>query len=272
MEFGQLHVHTRASDGDVTPDMILRAGLRFVGVTDHDTMEGYDAFHELGGSGIEIVRGVELTLTFKRRRVHMLVYAPETRRDFDACLAALQEQRRLRIAKIIRIMTDHGLRLEQLDRERRAIPTPRGLVEAALAEPANESVLRQLHIHDAKSFGRHFYKGGPADVKLEGLPAEEVLDLVAGILVLAHPGKSLRLPEEAPLVADLARAFPLAGIEVWTRKHRPEDEAVSARLAHDLGLVAVTSNDAHAESHLSCNRTTSRQLDLLRAKAHVVNA
>jgi len=48
---GDLHVHTRASDGSMTPSEVLaaarRAGLAAVAVTDHDTFEGAVAARRL---------------------------------------------------------------------------------------------------------------------------------------------------------------------------------------------------------------------------------
>ncbi len=65
----EVHAHTRASDGMVTPVELVRAaaaaGLQVVCVTDHDTIpdlaEAIDAGAELG---VEVVRGEEVTCVF----------------------------------------------------------------------------------------------------------------------------------------------------------------------------------------------------------------
>ena len=61
---GDLHTHTTASDGTVTPQDLIKLaadiGLTAVGITDHDTVSGLpDALKASSGTGIEVVPGVE---------------------------------------------------------------------------------------------------------------------------------------------------------------------------------------------------------------------
>ena len=65
----EVHAHTRASDGMVEPEDLVRAaaaiGLRVVCVTDHDTIPDLSAATGLGGQlGVDVVRGEEVTASF----------------------------------------------------------------------------------------------------------------------------------------------------------------------------------------------------------------
>ena len=60
-----LHSHTNCSDGELTPrelvELAQRRGLSAFAITDHDTLEGYDAAAPCAKqAGIELICGVEL--------------------------------------------------------------------------------------------------------------------------------------------------------------------------------------------------------------------
>ena len=80
-----LHNHTTASDGEYSPTELVNhaaaLGLRAVGVTDHDTLNGLDEALAAGdAAGIRVVPGVEVSLRFKRPyftgTLHYLLYIP----------------------------------------------------------------------------------------------------------------------------------------------------------------------------------------------------
>ena len=74
-----LHVHTTASDGTLTPSEAVaeaaRLGLRAVAITDHDTQAGAAEALEAGARfGIEVVPGAELSVDWHGMGVHILGY------------------------------------------------------------------------------------------------------------------------------------------------------------------------------------------------------
>jgi len=78
-----LHNHSTASDGEYSPTELVekanQLGLRAVGLTDHDTIEGLDEAIEAGiRSGVQVFPGVEVSLAFKRSyfvgTLHVLLY------------------------------------------------------------------------------------------------------------------------------------------------------------------------------------------------------
>lgn len=85
--FGDLHNHTTSSDGEYTPVELVDAaqskGIRVLGISDHDTVNGLRAAHDhaLKTRAVEhFVPGVEVSLRFKRDffvgTLHYLVYMP----------------------------------------------------------------------------------------------------------------------------------------------------------------------------------------------------
>ena len=80
-----LHNHTTASDGEYTPTELVQAahelGLKAIGVTDHDTLNGLDEAMEAGNAlGMTVIPGVEVSLRFRREyfvgTLHYLLYIP----------------------------------------------------------------------------------------------------------------------------------------------------------------------------------------------------
>src|SRR5579875_1476836 len=74
-----LHAHTTASDGSLTPTELVRKaaglGLSALGVTDHDTLGGLaEAMDAAADSGMELVPGVELSVEDDGGRFHLLGY------------------------------------------------------------------------------------------------------------------------------------------------------------------------------------------------------
>ena len=259
MNPGQLHIHTHMSDGEVTPEMLHQANLGFAAITDHDTLDGVESFRLLQSETLEIISGIELTVNLSGHQAHVLVLQPAPRPGFSAALEALHDQRRRRIIRIIEDLTAAGLHLDRLDWAAHHLPTKWDLTDAALAEPANLPLFERLEIHGAKTFGRYFFDQGRVDYQIEGLAAEELFALVDGIFVLAHPAKSFDLSRDGALVAHWLRTSPMVGLEVVTRKHRPNEQALAAQLAAECGLLPVTSNDAHTQAHLFENQTPAAQ-------------
>ncbi|MBN2801033.1 MAG: PHP domain-containing protein [Deltaproteobacteria bacterium] len=96
MHYADLHNHTTASDGDFTPRELValyaERGVRALGITDHDTLDGLPEGLAAGReAGVQVVPGVEVTLRFSEPlftgSLHLLLYFPEAlleREDFLA--------------------------------------------------------------------------------------------------------------------------------------------------------------------------------------------
>ena len=75
-----LHTHTTASDGSMTPESLvlhaLHEKIRAIAITDHDTIDGVEAAYLKGLEvGLEVVPGVEIS-TGDKPEIHILGYFP----------------------------------------------------------------------------------------------------------------------------------------------------------------------------------------------------
>jgi hypothetical protein len=81
---GNLHTHTLNSDGDSTPDDVVRwyreHGYNFVTITDHNYLTSVDGLNALHGADDKflVMKGEELTDSFEKKPIHVNGFAPNS--------------------------------------------------------------------------------------------------------------------------------------------------------------------------------------------------
>jgi len=81
---GNLHTHTLNSDGDSTPDDVVRwyreRGYHFVTLTDHNYLTSVDGLNALHGADDKflVMKGEEVTDSFEKKPLHVNGFAPES--------------------------------------------------------------------------------------------------------------------------------------------------------------------------------------------------
>ena len=115
MDLIDLHVHSNASDGSLTPsevaDEAIRMGLKAIALTDHDTVDGIpEIIAYTIDKELEVVPGIELSCYYNNREIHILGYYidfenPELSKE----LAFLKEARENRNIKMVELMQKDGL-------------------------------------------------------------------------------------------------------------------------------------------------------------------
>jgi len=243
--YADLHTHTHCSDGRLSPEVLVQKAaerdLRVLAVTDHDTIEGLRAAREAAeAAGIELVAGVELSVTVGGEEVHLLGYGFDPHHaSLQAHLDAFVEARADRARSIVDRFHDLGVDLSMDDVEAeaqaaRAVGRPH--VAAAL--------VRRGHVENIQeAFDRYLGSGKPAFVSKPHVPAREALALLhdaGGIGVIAHPGHWTPTDRLQRLV-DAG----LDGIETVHPSHEPYLRDYYRRWAAGQGLVATGGSDYH---------------------------
>ena len=244
-----LHLHTTASDGRLTPTALValaaRAGLRILSVTDHDTVAGLaEARDAAAVHGVRLVTGIEMTAVDSGRDVHVLGYFfdPE-----DRDLARfLQVQRLARIERVREIAHRlHGLHFD-IDVEALIAATPASSGRSAGRPLVADALVAAGHAVDRRdAFDRLLGQDCPAFVPRCGPDVKGVVEAIAkagGIASLAHPGL-LGTDDRIPGYA----ASGLSAIEARHRDHSPEDEERYRQLARALDLAVSGGSDFHGE-------------------------
>jgi predicted metal-dependent phosphoesterase TrpH len=241
-----LHVHSTASDGELSPEAVVgrgaRAGLVAMALTDHDTLGGVTAAMEAGERlGVRVVGGCEFSVAAPWGEMHVIGYflAPGLE-ALEAFLANCRADR----ARRGRAMVD---RLHRL-----GIPVSHEdvLAEAeggAMGRPhvARALVRRGQVASVGEAFDRYLARGRPAFVE-KSLPSfAEVAALVhrvGGIVSAAH----LKDRGSRSLLLHL-RESGLDAVETRHPSHDPDVRARLTQFALDLGLLRTGGSDWHGD-------------------------
>lgn len=73
-----LHIHTSFSDGKLHPSEIIELAkqkkLKYISITDHNTLEAYNYIDDLESGDLKIIAGVEFDCWYKSNFMHILGY------------------------------------------------------------------------------------------------------------------------------------------------------------------------------------------------------
>ena len=244
-----LHLHTRESDGEWTPEALVAHladhGFRVVAVCDHDTMRAVPRVRALAEQrGMVVVPGIEVTTWWGDRECHVLVYgidltSPRGQR-FVAFLERLERQLREAAERGIAVLTAHGY----------ALPSLEAVVDGRPLRPVHvlQAAIRDGHatnLATAHELTKRY--GEPMRV---GVPIEEAVAIAheaGGLCVLAHPGRAdIGGPFSLEQLAALLDAVPLDGIEAHYRSHTDEQVRQYRMFATARGLLVSAGSDSHA--------------------------
>lgn len=240
-----LHIHTTASDGVYTPEQIVRKasekGLKYIAVTDHDTIEGIEeAIKAAKGSELKVIAGVEVSTDSKHGLAHVLGYFIDYKnKELVEKLREMRHSRQLRAHDMVKKLQGLGLKVEW----------------GRVKEIAGEASIGRPHIAQAllekgfiTSFAEAFHKyigqGGPAYVERIKITPEEAVRMIkqaGGIAVLAHP---FTLDEPEALIKNLKEEG-LSGIEVYYGEYSEAEVERLSRIADKYELLKSGGSDYH---------------------------
>lgn len=242
-----LHLHTTASDGRLTPEEVLSAaaavGLQCLAITDHDTTDAVDRAVAAGKPlGLPVIPGAEFSAEFEGE-LHILGYGIDIHSaGYGAFIARQQRRREERNAMMLARLGELGITLPQEFLPQSAPGTygrmhmARGMVAAGVVETTQQA------------FERYLGHGAPAYVYRRKFSAQELIGAIracGGQAVLAHPGR-MELGQHAlrALVKELT-TLGLAGLEVFYPTHSGEEITFYTALAAEHRLVCTYGSDWH---------------------------
>ncbi|ELY4777276.1 PHP domain-containing protein [Cronobacter turicensis] len=246
-----LHSHTTASDGLLTPEQLVHRavemGIHTLAITDHDTTAGLPAAHQeikRAGLALRLIDGVEISTLWENHEIHIVGLGIDiTHPDMIAFLDG-QAQRRMQRAEMI---------AERLEKAR--IP---GALEGA-RHLADGGVVTRGHfarflIEDGRAtnmanvFKHYLARGKTGYVPPQWCTIEQAIDVIhhsGGQAVIAHPG---RYQLSAKWLKRLLNQFAAAGgdaMEVAQCQQAPNERNQLASYAGQFGLLASQGSDFH---------------------------
>ncbi len=238
-----LHIHTTASDGSLTPAQVVREaearGLTSIAITDHDTTAGIDqALEAAEGLDVEVIPGIELSAEQDAEEVHILGYWLDHHdRVLQEKLDVLQRARWKRARKMVEKLSRLGIsvnweRVVEIAGESRAFGRPH--IAHALQEDGSVTTTNE-------AFDLYIGVDGPAYVpryKLTAVEAVQMILMAGGLPVLAHPHGQEH-------VLDGLVASGLVGLEAYYHNYTIQESEALVRLAEQHDLVPTGGSDFH---------------------------
>ncbi len=261
--FVDLHTHSCASDGDLSPAQLVlqaeRRRLAAVALTDHDTVSGLDqARRSAEGLPLRFVCGVELSAQYApisgssgEGVLHILGLGIDPANGvLGRVLRDFREARRRRNPKMLARLRRLGIDVSMQEL----------LETAGVAAADRESVVGRLHmarlmvrkgyVRDTReAFDRYLGAGRPAFVDKERFTAEQAIAAIhaaGGLAVLAHPVQ-LGADNAAQLrrFVRRLRGWGLDGIEAYHPDHSDQHTRQYLDLARREGLLVSGGSDYH---------------------------
>lgn len=259
-----LHIHSdRSSDGSYSPQRLVELAkkhkLRAISIADHDTTAAYPEALERGEeAGVEVIPSLEVTTVFDGREFHLLLPFVDWKSAVVARLVQKIAERRFQEAgeRVRRLQTlGFEITVEEVMVESGPLP-PLGVSIAQTLlkkyrgrkHPALKKYFRKDRLPRAPYlfYKDYFMEGRPASVPRRNFGLLEVLEEVprtGGVPVVAHPGAYFQKVTRGDLVALKEKG--LAGLEVYTSYHDPEQTRRYLTYAQALDLVPTAGSDFH---------------------------
>ena len=258
-----LHIHTTASDGSLTPSQVVRyakeKGLKAIAITDHDTIHGNEeAIKEGIRAGIEVIPGVEISVDYSPGTMHMLGYFIATEDPIlNEKLSLLQDSRADRNPKIIEKLNKLGISL-----------TYDEVVQASGGGQVGRPHMAQVLVEKGytksikEAFDKYLGKGAPAYLDKFRLGAAEAITMITdagGLPVLAHPFTlSCKSSDELDALAKNLVHQGLRGIEVYYSEHDEKQTSSYKLLAKRYNLAITGGSDFHGKNIKGIDLGTGR--------------
>ena len=250
-----LHIHSTASDGTLTPKEILalaqKLQLRAIAITDHDCIEGAKEALDLDlPPFLQFLTGVEISASSTRfqsisNSFHILGYGIRLQdRKFNAVLTTLQKSREQRNPKIIERLNSLGMDISLQD----ILSSLKGRL-VGRPHIAKEMVKKGYVKTIDEAFNKFLGTGKSAYVEKARATISDAIEIIiaaGGIPVLAHPflyDKRNGLSLEELLAA--LKEMGLVGLEVYYPNHSPQQMSHYASLAQKYGLLMTGGSDFH---------------------------
>jgi hypothetical protein len=259
-----LHTHTTASDGILTPEQLLMAAqeknLDYLAITDHDTLAGVqEAKQKLRLFDGTLIPGVEINIHgLKAKKMEILGYFINLDSiPLQQLFARMEESRLNRGKEMVKKLQGIGIDISWHDVLK---IRPHGII----GRPHIARALVQLgycpNSHEA--FEKYVGIGKPGYASRHKLGAQEIIQLIhqaGGIAVLAHPLISAIEPEKIQSMIHELITYGLDGFELYydysrylhSKKisHKKYETAVNTlkRLETSTGLLVTGGSDWHGE-------------------------
>jgi len=244
-----LHSHSTASDGTLTPAALLEKactlGVNVLALTDHDTLDGVaEARRASATLDLQLIPGVEISVSWKSMTLHVLGLSvdPDNPTLLDG-LQGLQVMREQRAQQIGHKLAKAGIpgALEGVRRHSRGKILSRTHFAQFLIESGRAASMQDV-------FKNFLVKGKPGYVRCEWASLEQALGWIrgaGGLPVIAHPARYRLTRSKLRTLAGEFREAGGLGLEVVSGSHNRDETLHMAAVSREHKLFASCGSDYH---------------------------
>jgi len=245
-----LHVHTTASDGSMSPRELIRyakeKGLSAIAVTDHDAVSGLEeAMAEGERLGVRVIPGTELSTSVDDCTVHLVALFLDWRNErFLRRLSEMAEYREERNYKMMDKLESLGFPVSREDLK--SFPEGQILARAHIAQ----LLIDRGYATDLKdALARYLNKGTPGYVEKQVFTPEECIEMVhdcGGLIFVAHLHQID--PKDPAHCVDICRRLLQLGADGLETQYCEFDDAwrrITENLAQEYGCLRSGGSDFH---------------------------
>lgn len=249
MRYVDLHVHSNASDGTLTPSQVVtlaaRQNLSAIALTDHDTTAGLKEAKQAADSlEIELIPGIEFSCVYQGTEIHILgLFINENDPEFLLELQSLLDIRQKRNEEMLRRFQADGISITREDLQEGNPDTviTRAHFARILVKKGYASSLDQ-------AFKRYLSYGGRYCIRKETVTPEHIMEILTknhAFPSLAHIMQyKFSWAENEALIAYL-KGLGLLGLEVYHSSHNQNQSLRLLELAKAYGLLPTGGSDFH---------------------------
>lgn len=241
-----LHIHSTASDGRLSPEDVVRKsaelGLTVIALADHDSVDGIARAQAAAKAfpKLRVIPATEINTDVPNGEAHILGYFIDyTDHELGAALSRLRSSRQERAQRMIGKLAELGINIDWQRVQEIAASGTIGRPHLARA------MLEKGYITSVKeAFIKYIGRAGPAYVEREKMPPVEVVALILetdGLPVLAHP---FTVNDPEALIIEL-KAAGLVGLEAYYNGYTADEIAKLLSLADRHNLIATGGSDYH---------------------------
>ena len=262
MRYVDLHVHSNASDGTLTPSEVvhlaLQKNLAAIALSDHDTVKGVpEAISAAEGTTLEVVPATELSCYYRNVEIHVLgLFVDYRDADFQSKLEELEQERMQRNLDMIALFQRDNISipLEELQ-----AGNPRSVITRA--HFARVRVEKGYCKDKNAAFDRYVGVGCPYYLPKPQITPELSLPLITkagGIPILAHPMLYKLGYRQVEELVQYLIPLGLKGIEAYHSSNNISQSDKLRSLALKYHLVVSGGSDFHGANKPDTELGTGR--------------
>lgn len=251
-----LHIHSNASDGSVTPKGIidLACGLELsaVALTDHDTVSGLPEFMDYGRNfSIHTVPGVEISAALQSNEVHIVgLFIDYNSKELNEFLFRIRQDRdRRNISMISKLLSlGYEISIDEVLAVAEGETVGRPHFAKILMEKGYFSEVRDV-------FEKCLRRGAPAYCPRKIPKPEEVIFEIhkaGGLAIWAHP--VYKRNDERSYVRRTIRKLKdmgIDGVECYYSSYSPEQQKMMLDITSEFNLLRSGGSDFHGQNQPS---------------------